>query len=61
MASLSDTVAMRHMDLHMEQEEKYTEAVLASLGADRLVRKLQIEMAPRLASDLSTPPVRLYD
>ncbi|KAF3323978.1 prolyl endopeptidase-like protein [Carex littledalei] len=58
MSSLSDTVAMRHMDLHMEQEEKYTEAVLASLGADRLVRKLQIEMAPRLASDLSTPPVR---
>ncbi|KAJ3670119.1 hypothetical protein LUZ60_010443 [Juncus effusus] len=58
MGSLSDSVAMRHMDLHMEQEEKYTEAVLASLGADSLVRKLQIEMATCLASDLSTPPVR---
>jgi hypothetical protein len=46
------------MDFHMEQEEKYTEAVLASLGVDRLVRKLQIEMAPRLAPDLSTPPLR---
>ncbi|KAJ4760020.1 Prolyl oligopeptidase family protein [Rhynchospora pubera] len=58
MTALSDTVAMRHMDLHVEQEDKYTEAVLASLGADRSVRKLQIEMASRLASDLSTPAVR---
>ncbi|XP_073006031.1 uncharacterized protein [Typha latifolia] len=58
MSSLSDAVAMRHMDVYVEQEEKYMEAVMASAGADRLMRKLQIEMAPRLASDLSTPPVR---
>ncbi|OAY84613.1 Dipeptidyl aminopeptidase BI [Ananas comosus] len=58
MSSLSDSVAMRHMDVYMEQEEKYAEAAMAAAGADRLVRKLQIEMAPRLASELSTPPVR---
>ncbi|XP_019711275.1 uncharacterized protein [Elaeis guineensis] len=58
MSNLSDNVAMRHMDVYIEQEEKYTEAVLATTGADRLQRKLQIEMAPRMASDLCTPPVR---
>ncbi|KAG0464927.1 hypothetical protein HPP92_019091 [Vanilla planifolia] len=42
----------------MEQEEKYAEAVMLSIGADRLQRKLQIEMAPRMSSDLCTPPVR---
>lgn len=59
MSNLSDNVAMRHMDVYMEQEEKYTEAVLAAAGADRLQRKLHIEMAPRMASILCTPPVRL--
>lgn len=58
MSNLSDSVSMRHMDIYMEQEEKYTEAVFASLAADRLQRKLQIEMATRLATDLCTPPVR---
>lgn len=49
---------MRHMDVYMEQEEKYTEAVMASLGAERLQLKLQTEMAARMASDLCSPPVR---
>lgn len=40
----------------MEQEEKYTEAVMAD--TDRLQSKLQSEMASRMASDLSTPPLR---
>ncbi|XP_043699996.1 protease 2 isoform X3 [Telopea speciosissima] len=56
MSSLGDKVAMRHMDVCMEQEEKYTEAVMAD--TDRLQRKLQSEMASRMAIDLSTPPVR---
>lgn len=47
---------MRHMDVYMEQEEKYTEAVMA--GTERLQSKLQSEMASRLAFDLSTPPLR---
>ncbi|KAK8969113.1 hypothetical protein KSP40_PGU014983 [Platanthera guangdongensis] len=58
MSNLSDSVSMRHMDAHMEQEEKYTEAVMASAGADRLQRKIQIEMAPRMASELCTPPIQ---
>ncbi|XP_065008918.1 uncharacterized protein LOC135639087 isoform X1 [Musa acuminata AAA Group] len=58
MSDLNDRVAMRHMDVYMEQEEKYTEAVMMASGADRLQRKLHIEMAPRLASDPCTPPVR---
>ncbi|KAK3133492.1 hypothetical protein QOZ80_6AG0537250 [Eleusine coracana subsp. coracana] len=58
MGALSDAAAMRHMDVHMEAEEKYTEACLAACGADRLARKLQLEMASRLASDACTPPVR---
>ncbi|CAA6657766.1 unnamed protein product [Spirodela intermedia] len=58
MADLQDRVAMRHMDVYMEQEEKYTEAVMASLGAERLQLKLQTEMAARMASDLCSPPVR---
>ncbi|OVA10529.1 Peptidase S9 [Macleaya cordata] len=56
MSNLSDKVAMRHMDVYMEQEEKYTEAVMSE--TDRLQRKLQSEMAIRMTSDLSTPPVR---
>lgn len=56
MSQLSDKVAMRHMDVYMEQEEKYTEAVMAD--TDRLQSKLHSEMASRLAADLSTPPLR---
>ncbi|KAL5557164.1 hypothetical protein UlMin_039400 [Ulmus minor] len=56
MSSLNDKVAMRHMDIYMEQEEKYTEAVMSD--SERLQSKLQSEMASRLAFDLSTPPVR---
>ncbi|XP_042479375.1 protease 2 isoform X2 [Macadamia integrifolia] len=56
MSNLSDKVAMRHMDVCMEQEEKYTEAVMAD--SERIQRKLQSEMASRMAIDLSTPPVR---
>ncbi|KAG2724591.1 hypothetical protein I3760_01G025300 [Carya illinoinensis] len=56
MSSLSDKVAMRHMDVYMEQEEKYTEAVMS--GTERLQSKLQSEMASRLAFELSTPPLR---
>ncbi|KAH6833743.1 Prolyl oligopeptidase family protein [Perilla frutescens var. hirtella] len=56
MSQLSDRVAMRHMDVYMEQEEKYTEAVMA--GTDRLQSKLHSEMASRFAADLSTPPFR---
>ncbi|KAL5201135.1 hypothetical protein ABZP36_035489 [Zizania latifolia] len=58
MGALSDAAAMRHMDVHMEAEEKYAEACFAAVGADRLARKLQLEMASRLASDVCTPPVR---
>ncbi|CAH1437447.1 unnamed protein product [Lactuca virosa] len=56
MSNLNDKVAMRHMDVYMEQEEKYTEAVLAE--TDRLQSKLQSEMASRMSSQLSTPPFR---
>ncbi|XP_059641981.1 uncharacterized protein LOC132283950 isoform X2 [Cornus florida] len=56
MSSLNDKVAMRHMDVYMEQEEKYTEAVMSD--TDRIQSKLQSEMASRIASDLSTPPIR---
>ncbi|KAG6489567.1 protease 2-like [Zingiber officinale] len=59
MSNFEDPVAMRHMDVYMEQEEKYTEAVLIASGADRFQRKLMIEMAPRMAADLCTPPVKL--
>ncbi|XP_052197031.1 uncharacterized protein LOC127804246 isoform X2 [Diospyros lotus] len=55
MSSLNDKVAMRHMDLYMEQEEKYTEAVMSD--TERLQSKLQSEMGSRLASNLSTPPL----
>lgn len=47
---------MRHMDMYMESEEKYTEAVISD--TDRLQAKLQSEMASRLNFDLSTPPLR---
>ncbi|KAM3709401.1 hypothetical protein ACB098_02G170700 [Castanea mollissima] len=56
MSNLSDKVAMRHMDVYMEQEEKYTEAVMSD--TERLQAKLQSEMASRFAFDLSTPPLR---
>ncbi|XP_057491790.1 uncharacterized protein LOC130777433 isoform X2 [Actinidia eriantha] len=56
MSSLNDKVAMRHMDIYIEQEEKYTEAVMSD--TDRLQSKLQSEIASRFASDLSTPPLR---
>jgi protease II len=56
MSNLGDKVAMRHMDVYMEQEEKYTEAVMSD--TERLQSKLQSEMASRLAFDLSTPPLR---
>ncbi|KAK9165311.1 hypothetical protein Scep_000502 [Stephania cephalantha] len=56
MSSLNDKVAMRHMDVYMEQEDKYTEAVMAD--TERLQRKLQSEMASRMASHLSSPPLR---
>ncbi|WOK99617.1 hypothetical protein Cni_G08329 [Canna indica] len=58
MSDLNDRVSMRHMDVCMEQEEKYTEAVMIASGADRLQRKLHIEMAHRMVSDLCTPPLR---
>ncbi|KAM0827068.1 hypothetical protein ACQ4PT_068435 [Festuca glaucescens] len=58
MGSLSDAAAMRHMDVHMEAEEKYAEACLAAAGADRLARKLQLEMVSRLASEACTTPAR---
>ncbi|XP_019191930.1 PREDICTED: uncharacterized protein LOC109186418 isoform X1 [Ipomoea nil] len=56
MSQLNDKVAMRHMDVYMEQEEKYTEAVMSD--TERLQSKLQSEMAPRMAYDLSTPALR---
>ncbi|XXG49251.1 hypothetical protein AAC387_Pa02g3487 [Persea americana] len=56
MSNLTDKVAMRHMDVYMEQEEKYIEAVMS--GSDRLQHKLQAEMGSRLAYYPSSPPVR---
>ncbi|CAL0313474.1 unnamed protein product [Lupinus luteus] len=56
MSNLSDKVAMRHMDVYMEQEEKYTEAVM--FDTERLQDKLHSEMASRMAFELSTPPIR---
>ncbi|XP_071724890.1 uncharacterized protein [Rutidosis leptorrhynchoides] len=56
MSSLNDRVAMRHMDIYMEQEEKYLEAVMTN--TERLQSKLQSEMASRMQFDLSTPPVK---
>ncbi|KAK2657360.1 hypothetical protein Ddye_010412 [Dipteronia dyeriana] len=63
MSNLNDKVAMRHMDMCMEQEDKYTEAVLSD--TERLQYKLQSEIASRLAFDLCTPlrwgPCVLFD
>ncbi|XP_050207993.1 uncharacterized protein LOC126657362 [Mercurialis annua] len=56
MSSLNDKVAMRHMDVYMEQEEKYIEAVM--FDTEKLQIKLQSEMASRMQFDLSTPPIR---
>lgn len=36
----------------------YTDSVMTSVNADKLVRKLQIEMATRMAVDVCTPPVK---
>ncbi|XP_071711689.1 uncharacterized protein [Rutidosis leptorrhynchoides] len=58
MSNLNDKVAMRHMDVYMEQEEKYTEAVLLTETTNRIQSKLQSEMASRMSSQLSTPPSR---
>lgn len=55
MSQLNDKVAMRHMDVYMEQEEKYTEATMSD--TERLQSKLQSEMASRFSFDLSTPPL----
>ena len=54
MSKLNDNVSMRHMDVYMEQEEKYTEAVLSDTL--NLQSKLQSEIASRLPYDLSSPP-----
>ncbi|KAK9678590.1 hypothetical protein RND81_11G221800 [Saponaria officinalis] len=56
MSKLSDKVAMRHMDVYMEQEEKYTEAVL--FDTQRLQSKLQSEMANRIPYFLTSPPFK---
>ncbi|CAN6449368.1 unnamed protein product [Victoria cruziana] len=56
MSDLQDKAAMRHMDVYMEQEEKYTEAVMSETV--RIQRKLQREMGSRMGAELSTPPVR---
>lgn len=56
MSHLEDKVAMRHMDVYMEQEEKYTEAVMSDTL--KLQRKLQSEMAGRMVNQLCTPPLR---
>lgn len=56
MSSLNDKVAMRHMDVYMEQEEKYTEAVMSD--SERVVNKLHFEMASRIPNELSTFPLR---
>lgn len=56
MSQLTDKVAMRHMTVYMEQEQKYTEAVMAD--SERLQSKLQSEISSRLAAELSTPPLR---
>ncbi|KAF4391395.1 hypothetical protein F8388_008006 [Cannabis sativa] len=51
MSSLNDKVAMCHMDIYMEQEEKYVKAVM--IDTQRLQSKLQSDMASRLAFDAS--------
>ncbi|XP_027346884.1 uncharacterized protein LOC113858419 isoform X3 [Abrus precatorius] len=56
MSQINDKVAMRHMDVYMEQEEKYTEAIMSD--SERLLNKLHLEMASRTPFDLSTPPLR---
>ncbi|CAK7339455.1 unnamed protein product [Dovyalis caffra] len=56
MSHLNDKVAMRHMDIYMEQEEKYAEAVMSD--TEKLQSKLQSEMASRLHVELSTYPIR---
>ncbi|WJX95307.1 hypothetical protein P8452_76644 [Trifolium repens] len=56
MSNLNDKVAMRHMDVYMEQEEKYTEAVMSD--SERILNKLHFEMASRIPFELSTPPLR---
>ena len=45
-----------YMDVYMEQEEKYAEAVMSDTL--KLQRKLQSEMARRMVNQLCTPPLR---
>ncbi|KAI3830371.1 hypothetical protein MKX03_033483 [Papaver bracteatum] len=56
MTNLDDKVAMRHMDIYMEQEEKYTEAVMSD--TERIQNRLQAEMAVRINSHLSSVPMK---
>ncbi|MCL7039468.1 hypothetical protein MKW94_021649 [Papaver nudicaule] len=56
MTNLDNKVAMRHMDVYMEQEEKYTEAVMSD--TERIRNKLQSEMAVRINSNLSSVPMK---
>ncbi|RZC45284.1 hypothetical protein C5167_038231 [Papaver somniferum] len=56
MTNLDDKVAMRHMDVYMEQEEKYIEAVMSD--TERIQNRLQAEMAVRINSHLSSVPMK---
>ncbi|CAN4079603.1 unnamed protein product [Withania somnifera] len=56
MSQLNEKVARRHMDMYMEQEQKYSEAVMSD--TERLQSKHQSEMGSPLSNDLSTPPLR---
>ncbi|CAL1378823.1 unnamed protein product [Linum trigynum] len=50
MSRLSDVVVRLYINVQMEQEEKYTEAIVA--GVETLQSKLQTEMASRIQFDL---------
>ncbi|KAK1293278.1 hypothetical protein QJS10_CPB17g02547 [Acorus calamus] len=56
MSDLENPTAMRHMNVLMEAERRYTGAVMD--GSDRLQRKLLSELSGRMLADLCTPPVR---
>ncbi|KAH9311848.1 hypothetical protein KI387_026883, partial [Taxus chinensis] len=56
MRELDDKVAMRHMAMYMEQEDKYTEAVMSDTC--KLQHRLHFEMASRMYNDLCSPPIR---
>ncbi|KAL9245756.1 hypothetical protein vseg_019372 [Gypsophila vaccaria] len=53
MSELSDKVSMRHMDVYIEQEENYCEAVLADTY--RIQSKLHSEIASKTPYELSSP------